>query len=57
MLKSAQEYQAALRKMQDFLDSQKAPKVRSKEAKRFDYLIDAIEEYEKTHELEDASVV
>ena len=56
MLKSTQEYEEAIREMQEFLNKKKAPRVRSQEAQRFDYLIDAIEEYEQNLELEDVHV-
>ena len=47
MLKTSDDYEAALMEIQIFLDAPKAPKIRSRCAMRFNYLIDAIEQYEQ----------
>ena len=43
------------RGIKDFLDAHKAPKIRSQSAKRFNYLIDAIDEYEQVLAVQKAS--
>ena len=48
MLKNSDDYTAALAEIKIFLDAPKAPSIRSKGAKRFEYLIDAIEDYEQS---------